>query len=155
MLGEDKINQIEDLTNLEVHKEQEEQRNKNIEEKNTNNIPQINNNIIQEIPNQINQENTINNICPLNPQQNNVPTNPLKKKENPALLPPNPELLKNKANNTFVCCINHSQMPVNYQDKDPKNYQGMPPCMLSSIIPAGKPSHVLAPLNIFANEYTE
>ena len=31
MLGEDKINQIEDLTNLEVQKEQEEQRNKNIE----------------------------------------------------------------------------------------------------------------------------
>ena len=151
MLMEDKINQIEDLTNLEVQKEQEEQRNKNIKENNINNIPQANVNILQENPNQINQENTQNNICPLNSQQNNIPTNPLKKKENPALLPPNSELLKNKTNNNFVCCINHSQLPVNYQDKDPKNYQGMPPCMLSSIIPAGKPSHVLAPLNIFAN----
>ena len=84
-----------------------------------------------------------------------MPINPLKKKENPALLSPNSQLLKNKTNNNFVCCINHSQLPVNYQDKDPKNYQGMPPFMFSSIIPAGKPSHVLAPLNIFANEYTE
>jgi hypothetical protein len=153
MLGEDKINQIEDLTNLEVQKEQEEQNNKIIEDNNINDIPQIENNIPQEIPNQelLNQENIQNNICTLNSQQNNIPTNPLKKKENPALLPPNSELLKNKTNNNFVCCINHSQLPVNYQDKDPKNYQGMPPCMLSSIIPAGKPSHVLAPLNIFAN----
>ena len=168
MLGEDKINQIEDLTNLEVQKEQEEQNNKIIEDNNVNNIPpQIENNIPQEIENkgisnevisnQIipNQENIQNNIYPLNSQQNNIPTNPLKKKENPALLPPNYELLKNKANNNFIYCINHSQLPINYQDKDPKNYQGMPPCMLSSIIPAGKPSHVLAPLNIFANEYTE
>ena len=115
---EDKINQIEDLTNLEVQKEQEEQRNKNIEENNINNIPQANVNILQENPNQINQENTQNNICPLNSQQNNVPINPLKKKENPALLPPNSQLLKNKTNNNFVCCINHSQLPVNYQDKD-------------------------------------
>ena len=150
MLGEDKINQIEDLTNLEVQKEQEEQDNKIIEDKNIN-PPQIENNIPQEISNQINQENNLKNNSPLNSQQNNIPTNPLKKKENPALLPPNSELLKNKANNNFVCCINHSQLPVNYQDKDPKNYQGMPPCMLSSIIPAGKPNHVRPPLNIFAN----
>ena len=49
----------------------------------------------------------------------------------------------------FVCCVHHSQLPVNYQEKDPRNYQGMPPCMLTSIIPAGKPSHVVAPLNVF------
>ena len=115
MLGEDKINQIEDLTNLEVQKEQEEQNNKIIEDNNINDIPQIENNIPQEIPN---QENIQNNICPLNSQQNNIPANPLKKKENPALLPPNSQLLKNKTNNNFVCCINHFQLPVNYQDKD-------------------------------------
>jgi hypothetical protein len=45
--------------------------------------------------------------------------------------------------------VHHSQLPINYQEKDPRNYQGMPPCMLSSIIPAGKPSHVVAPLNVF------
>ena len=78
-------------------------------------------------------------------------SHPLKKKENPALLPPNFELVKNK-DNAFVCCVHHSQMPVTSQEKDPRNYQGMPPCMMASIIPAGKPSHVVAPLNIFEND---
>jgi hypothetical protein len=146
MLGEDKINQLEDLTNLEVHKENEpiiEQNIQNLE--NNENINIQNEKNIQENINQIDKESkTI-----INPSTSqNHPTNPLKKKENPALLPPNYELLKNKEN-SIICCINHSQLPFNYQDKDPKNYQGMPPCMLSSIIPAGKPSHVLAPLNIF------
>jgi len=150
MLGEDKINQLEDLSNLEVQKDQEqiinEQNERNIVE-NNNIPPQIENNIPPEEPENIENKNNIN---PLDrQQQSNMPMNPLKKKENPALLPPNNELLKNNGNNTFVCCVNHSQLPVNYQEKDPRNYQGMPPCMLSSIIPAGKPSHVLAPLNIF------
>jgi len=182
MLGEDKIKNLEDLSNLEVQKEEiiNEQDQKNIEDKNINNINNINN------VNNLNNINNINNIDNINPQneyilqqnqqqmnieehkcnayplnsqieqieQNNIPVNPLKKKENPALLPPNSELLKNSENNNFVCCVHHSQMPVNYQEKDPRNYQGMPPCMLSSIIPAGKPSHVLAPLNIF-NNYTQ
>ena len=180
MLGEDKIKNLEDLSNLEVQKEEiiNEQDQKNIEDKNINNINNINN---------VNNLNNINNIDNINPQneyilqqnqqpmnieehkcsayplnsqleqieQKNIPVNPLKKKENPALLPPSSELLKNCDNNNFVCCVHHSQMPVNYQEKDPRNYQGMPPCLLSSIIPAGKPSHVLAPLNIFANEYDE
>ena len=88
-------------------------------------------------------------------EQNDSSINLLKKKENPALLPPNIRSLNNNQNNNFICCVHHSQLPINYQDKDPRNYQGMPPCMLSSIIPAGKPSHLLAPLNIFANEYDE
>ena len=83
-------------------------------------------------------------------EQNNVVTNPLKKKENPALLPPDCELIRNKDNN-LICCVQHSQLPVNAQEKDPRYYQGMPPCMLATIIPAGKPSHVLAPLNLFSN----
>ena len=150
MLGEDKINQLEDLSNLEVQKDQEqiinEQNERNIEE-NNNIPPQIENNIPPEEQENIENQNNINQLNPQ--QQSTMPVNPLKKKENPALLPPNYELLKNNGNNTFVCCVNHSQLPVNYQEKDPRNYQGMPPCMLSSIIPAGKPSHVLAPLNIF------
>ena len=153
MLGEEKVKNIEDLTNLEVQK--------NINESQE----QIDNNEIRENENiednNINQENNLdenNNIhnCQLPPldeqiKQERKPCNPLKKKENPALLPPNFELVKNK-DNAFVCCVHHSQMPVTSQEKDPRNYQGMPPCMMASIIPAGKPSHTLAPLNIFAND---
>ena len=153
MLGEEKVKNIEDLTNLEVQK--------NINESQE----QIDNNEIRENENiednNINQENNLgenNNIhnCQVPPldeqiKQERKPCNPLKKKENPALLPPNFELVKNK-DNAFVCCVHHSQMPVTSQEKDPRNYQGMPPCMMASIIPAGKPSHTLAPLNIFAND---
>ena len=148
MLGEDKINQLEDLTNLEVQREKEqqiEQNEQNIE--NNENINIQNENNIQENQNQIDKESQPI-IIPLNNEKH--PVNPLKKKENPALLPPNYELLKNKENG-FIYCVNHSQLPFNYQDRDPKNYQGMPPCMLASIIPAGKRSHVGDPLNIFGN----
>jgi len=48
--------------------------------------------------------------------------------------------------------VHHSQLPVNYQEKDPRNYQGMPPYMLSSIIPSRKPSHAV---NIFVNLYID
>ena len=153
MLGEEKVKNIEDLTNLEVQKninESQEQidnneirENENIED---NNINQENN---------LDENNNIHNcqVPPLDEQikQERKPCNPLRKKENPALLPPNFELVKNK-DNAFVCCVHHSQMPVTSQEKDPRNYQGMPPCMMASIIPAGKPSHTLAPLNIFAND---
>ena len=153
MLGEEKVKNIEDLTNLEVQKninESQEQidnneirENENIED---NNINQENN---------LDENNNIHNcqVPPLDEQikQERKPCNPLKKKENPALLPPNFELVKNK-DNAFVCCVHHSQMPVTSQEKDPRNYQGMPPCMMASIIPAGKPSHIVAPLNIFDND---
>ena len=153
MLGEEKVKNIEDLTNLEVQKNINE-----IQEQIDNNEIRENENIED---NNINQENNLdenNNIhnCQVPPldeqiKQERKPCNPLKKKENPALLPPNFELVKNK-DNAFVCCVHHSQMPVTSQEKDPRNYQGMPPCMMASIIPAGKPSHTLAPLNIFAND---
>ena len=155
MLGEDKINQLEDLTNLEVQKQNIEDNNiinkndiNNNVSNDINNMPPQNENIQQDIQNQQNIG-TINYAINKKVEENKVPENPLKKKENPALLPPNFELLKNKGNINFVCCVNHSQLPVDYKEKDPKNYQGMPPCMLSSIIPAGKPSHLVAPLNIF------
>ena len=88
MLGEDKINQLEDLTNLEVQKQNIEDNNNinndinnNINDINNNNIPPLQNeNVHQEIPNQTNIEN--NNLL-LNKkliEENNIPTNPLKKK---------------------------------------------------------------------------
>ena len=160
MLGEDKVKNIEDLSKLEVQKniinneEEQEPEQENEEHIDNNNINNNENNNIN------NQENINVHNCqtmPLNYQINQekrVPTNPLKKKENPALLPPNFELVKNNNvnNNTFVCCVHHSQVPVTSQEKDPRNYQGMPPCMMQSIQPAGKPSHILAPLNIFADD---
>ena len=151
MLGEEKVKNIEDLTNLEIKRKinEEEQIDENaIKEEANNNKENIERN------KDINEDNAHNcEVTPLNEQikEERKPCNPLKKKENPALLPPNFELVKNK-DNAFVCCVHHSQMPVTSQEKDPRNYQGMPPCMMSSIIPAGKPSHIVAPLNIFAND---
>ena len=152
MLGEEKVKNIEDLTNLEIQRK-------------TNEEEQIDDNAIKEEVNNKNEENIEKNkdvnednannceVIPLNEQikEERKPCNPLKKKENPALFPPNFELVKNK-DNAFVCGVHHSQMPITFQEKDPRNYQGMPPCMMSSIIPAGKPSHIVAPLNIFAND---
>ena len=152
MLGEEKVKNIEDLTNLEIQRK-------------TNEEEQIDDNAIKEEVNNKNEENIEKNkdvnednahnceVTPLNEQikEERKPCNPLKKKDNPALFPPNFELVKNK-DNAFVCCVHHSQMPITFQEKDPRNYQGMPPCMMSSIIPAGKPSHIVAPLNIFAND---
>ena len=154
MLGEEKVKNIEDLTNLEVQKKV------NDEEQLDNNKPKDKDNININIEENVNEQNNIDenneHNCPVKPLNEQIkeerkPVNPLKKKENPALLPPNFELVKNKEN-AFVCCVHHSQMPVTSQEKDPKNYQGMPPCMMASIIPAGKPSHIVAPLNIFESD---
>ena len=154
MLGEEKVKNIEDLTNLEVQKKNEE-----MEQINTNlnsNENNKENEMTKENNNEINnfEENNEHNcqIVLLNEQiKQRKPCNPLKKKENPALLPPNFELVKNK-DNAFVCCVHHSKIPVTSDEKDPRNYQGMPPCMMAEITPAGKPSHIVAPLNIFAND---
>ena len=147
MLGEEKVKNIEDLTNLEIQKkiDEEKEDNNEIKEKE----------IIDVEENGKNNMN-VNHNCPVIPLEDKIkeerkPVNPLKKKENPALLPPNFDLVKDK-DNTFVCCVHHSQKPVTSQEKDPRNYQGMPPCMMASIIPAGKPSHIVAPLNIFDND---
>ena len=147
MLGEEKVKNIEDLTNLEIQKkiDEEKEGNNEIKEKE----------IIDVEENEKNNMN-VNHNCPVIPLEDKIkeerkPVNPLKKKENPALLPPNFDLVKDK-DNTFVCCVHHSQKPVTSQEKDPRNYQGMPPCMMASIIPAGKPSHIVAPLNIFDND---
>ena len=153
MLGEEKVKNIEDLSHLEVQKKNEE-----TEQINTNLNSNENNkeSDIKENNNEINnlEENNEHNcqVVPLTEQiKQRIPCNPLKKKENPALLPPNFELVKNK-DNAFVCCVHHSKMLVTSDEKDPRNYQGMPPCMMAEITPAGKPSHIVAPLNIFAND---
>ena len=153
MLGEEKVKNIEDLSHLEVQKKNEE-----TEQINTNLNSNENNkeSDIKENNNEINnlEENNEHNcqVVPLTEQiKQRIPCNPLKKKENPALLPPNFELVKNK-DNAFVCCVHHSKIPVTSDEKDPRNYQGMPPCMMAEITPAGKPSHIVAPLNIFAND---
>jgi hypothetical protein len=153
MLGEEKVKNIEDLSHLEVQKKNEE-----TEQINTNLNSNENNkeSDIKENNNEINnlEENNEHNcqVVPLTEQiKQRIPCNPLKKKENPALLPPNFELVKNK-DNAFVCCVHHSKMPVTSDEKDPRNYQGMPPYMMAEITPAGKPSHIVAPLNIFAND---
>ena len=153
MLGEEKVKNIEDLSHLEVQKKNEETEqintNLNSNENNKESDVKENNNEINNL-----EENNEHNcqVVPLTEQiKQRIPCNPLKKKENPALLPPNFELVKNK-DNAFVCCLHHSKMPVTSDEKDPRNYQGMPPCMMAEITPAGKPSHIVAPLNIFAND---
>ena len=153
MLGEEKVKNIEDLSHLEVQKKNEETEqintNLNSNENNKESDVKENNNEINNL-----EENNEHNcqVVPLTEQiKQRIPCNPLKKKENPALLPPNFELVKNN-DNAFVCCLHHSKMPVTSDEKDPRNYQGMPPCMMAEITPAGKPSHIVAPLNIFAND---
>ena len=150
MLGEEKVKNIEDLTNLEIQKKD------NGEEQLDNKEEVIEENINDNEMNNIDENNEHN--CPSMPmnleqinKEKRVPTNPLKKKENPALLPPNYELVKDKENN-FICCVHHTKKPISSEEKDPRNYQGMPPCMMASITPAGKPSHIVAPLNIFDND---
>ena len=67
-----------------IKNEQDEQNIKILEDNNINNThPQTENNIRQGISNPVisNQENIQNNISSLDSQQNNQPTNPLKKKE--------------------------------------------------------------------------
>ena len=152
MIEEDNINNKSgNLNGQKLKKENSIKINtgKNFVIERNNNIKIINQeseNIPQEVKNQMSLNSQIKN--------NNVPINRLKKKENPALFPPGYNLLKNNEEKNIIC-VNHFQLPINYQDRDPRNYQGMPPCMLSSIIPAGKPNHFDEPLNIFANEYTD
>ena len=152
MIEEDNINNKSgNLNGQKLKKENSIKINtgKNFVIERNNNIKIINQeseNIPQEVKNQMSLNSQIKN--------NNVPINRLKKKENPALFPPGYNLLKNNEEKNIIC-VNHFQLPINYQDRNPRNYQGMPPCMLSSIIPAGKPNHFDEPLNIFANEYTD
>ena len=68
----------------------------------------------------------------------------LKKKENPALYAPG------QITNGYVCCLHHSKEMFSTEDKDPRNFKCMPPCMMESITPAGKPTRKEEALNLFA-----
>ena len=157
MLGEDGLKNLEDLSKMNLQTKEMEELNNNInkeeEEKNFDG-----NNINNE-----NENNCINQFCPIcNPDANNLTfkstdkkiiTNPLKKKENPALLPPNYDLHcfcnKNGDNHGYVCCLHHNLKPFNVEEKDPRFYSGMPPCTMNNVVPAGKPTFNNPPLNLF------
>ena len=160
MLGEDGIKNLEDLTELKSPEEEkifeEEKRIKMEEEKRK---------ILEEqqrqemIMNQnYNNENNIPNLCPYcynktNSTQFNIidGMKSLKKKENPALLPPNQnEFMGTFSNPNFVCCMHHNHELFNVEDQDPRAFKNMPPCMLSNIVPAGKPITKNVPLNLFS-----
>ena len=88
-----------------------------------------------------------------NTMESTMKSGKLKKKENPALLPPNhDQLMDTFSNKDFVCCVHHNQGPFNVEDQDPREFQNMPPCMLNNIIPAGKPTTKNVPLNLFSQE---
>ena len=159
MLGEDKVKNLEDLTQMEVEKNYQNEQNiinENEQNLQNQNLQNLQNQNLQNLQNQnldLNKEHIEGKCnwsnCPLCKNLvKTVPCNPLKPKENPALLPPSSDLIKDVSPN-FVCCLHHSQLPFNQQEKNPRNYQGMPSCMMDSVIPAGKPSHLVAPLNIF------
>ena len=171
MLGEDGLKNLEDLSKMNLQTKEMEELNNNInkeeEEKNFdgNNINNENENKNIEDVNvqKHNENNCFNQFCPIcNPDANNLTfkstdkkiiTNPLKKKENPALLPPNYDLHcfcnKNGDNHGYVCCLHHNLKPFNVEEKDPRFYSGMPPCTMNNVVPAGKPTFNNPPLNLF------
>ena len=52
------------------------------------------------------------------------------------------------SNPNFVCCMHHNQGLFNVEDQDPRAFKNMPPCMMSNIVPAGKPTTKNVPLNL-------
>ena len=136
MLGEEGMKNLEDLKDIKIEdKEEEKEEEKKEEEKN------------EEEPN---QNETAENTCPYcNNTIMKTMTSPnntmsrLKKKENPALLPPS-EVFPG-----FVCCMHHSKEQFNMKEKDPRTYTNMPPCMMNTITPAGLPMKKSKPLNLF------
>ena len=140
MLGEEGLKNIEDLKDIKIEDEEEkkEEITKQNEEERKN--PEIN----DQNPNE-----TAENTCPschtlgktMSTANNTI--SKLKKKENPALLAPA------EVFNGFVCCMHHSKEQFTIADKDPRSYTNMPPCMMNSIVPAGKPMNKSKPLNLF------
>ena len=158
MLGEDGIKNLEDLSQLKSPEEQEkikeeEQRIKMEEERLK---------LLEEQERQkmiMNQNyNNEGNLCPYcNNKTSSTQFNTndgmksLKKKENPALLPPNQnDFMGTFSNPNFVCCMHHNQGLFNVEDQDPRAFKNMPPCMMSNIVPAGKPTTKNVPLNLFS-----
>ncbi len=159
MLGEDGVKNIEDLSNLRSPEEQQ----KLFEEEEKIKMEEERRKILEEEERQKEILMKENNICPYckqntgslnyNTMESTMKSGKLKKKENPALLPPNhDQLMDTFSNKDFVCCVHHNQGPFNVEDQDPREFQNMPPCMLNNIIPAGKPTTKNVPLNLFSQE---
>ena len=165
MLGEDGVKNLEDLTEIKTPEEQqrineEEQKIKMEEEEKRKFLEEQERQQMMLNQNYNNQNNNIPNLCPychnktnssqFNTMEGTLKT--LKKKENPALLPPNQnDFMGTFSNPNFVCCMHHNQGPFNVEDQDPRAFQNMPPCMLNNIVPAGKPTTKNIPLNLFSN----
>ena len=146
LLGEDAMNNIEDLSNLKL-KENEIQ---NVEHED-NNEEQI---TTEQNKFPINNNNSTKCPCPHCKTPAGITTCTekehimLHKKENPALMPK--ELTSNEeGQNAFICCMHHSKKEFNIKEKDPKSYVGMPPCTMASVAPAGRPIRKSDPLNLF------
>ena len=136
MLGEEGIKNLEDLKDIQIKEKEEQREEENKEE--------------EKQEEEQNQNKTAENTCPYcNNTMMKTMTSPnntmsrLKKKENPALLPPS-EVFPG-----FVCCMHHSKEQFNIQEKDPRTYSNMPPCMMTTITPAGLPMKQSKPLNLF------
>ena len=165
MLGEDGVKNLEDLTEIKTPEEQqrineEELKIKMEEEEKRKFLEEQERQQMMLNQNYNNQNNNIPNLCPycnnktnssqFNTMEGTLKT--LKKKENPALLPPNQnDFMGTFSNPNFVCCMHHNQGPFNVEDQDPRAFQNMPPCMLNNIVPAGKPTTKNIPLNLFSN----
>jgi hypothetical protein len=159
MLGEDSVKNLEDLSNLKSPEEQE----KIFEEEKKLKMEEERRKILEEQEKQKELLMKENNICPycnqntgsqnFNTMDSTMRSGKLRKKENPALLPPNhDQLMDTFSNKNFVCCVHHNQGPFNVEDQDPREFQNMPPCMLNNIIPAGKPTTKNVPLNLLTQE---
>lgn len=144
MLGEDGLKNLEDLKDLNIEtKEEEEQKNQELMEQQAALRKQYQEDEEQQQQQQQEQNPQDENLtpCPLCSQtQPMYGASLLKKKENPALYPPN---------NGFVCCVHHSKEYFSTENKNPRNYGNMPPCMMASVIPAGRPSKKEEPLCLF------
>ena len=132
MLGEDGLKNLEDLKDLNIQtKEEEEQKNQELMQQ-----EELRKQYQEdELQQQNQQEETPCPLCSgkkLKQKESNLPLN-----------------TAGQTNNGFVCCVHHSKEYFNTEDKDPRNYEFLPPCMLASVVPAGKPYKKEEPLYLF------
>ena len=147
LLGEEALNNIEDLSNLKV--KNEEQEHDNMEQQQQQEQQQYEEQQLQQ------HDVEMNNKCACPHCNTPLVVNScekghvmLKKKENPALMPK--ELTKQDNKEApFICCMHHSKQEFDIKEKDPRSYTGMPPCTMAGVAPAGRPVPKSKPLNLF------
>ncbi|MCQ2819693.1 MAG: hypothetical protein MJ252_20705 [archaeon] len=140
MLGEDGLKKLEDLKQMNIYtkEEDEERKNKEMEEEAE----------AEEMQKEQMEKEMMDSqmYCPIcSKSQPLTGASLLKKKENPALYAPG-----TITSNGYVCCLHHSKELFTTEDKDPRNFKCMPPCMMESITPAGRPTKKEEALNLFA-----